>query len=369
MLTALIFSAVMFGSRQDAAPATETYTDPQLGLSFAHPKSWVLEKQNSGKGKQKQKPDKAESQIIHFRIPIPGAVEDAELQVMRASFSGSPDEWDQIQLVANKNEHRQVDRQWQQEILGVPMLLTRISSNDNGANHTTLTGLLYNDAPNKLLFRLTGPSGDFDKAQYEFDQAMQTLRTTNNELPKAQDPDHPAIVKKKADDKGLKHVIIGPPPPPAVRLAPVVVPVVVATKNVQLRIPKGWFADHVDGSTVTLKTSELPYPVKVKLASALDSDPAGSALLTASAASLADFTSVDRREDEGPIMNTGGCAVIGVWRTGKGANGAMVSLDAAAAEGDFYLIATCRPTPGPTFPTQRKALEELLHQISIVPAP
>src|SRR5579862_3465383 len=109
MLTALIFTLVAFGPRQDAAPATETYTDKQLGLSFAHPKTWILEKVNEaktkGKGK-KPKEDKADSQIIHFRIPITGASEDAELQVMRASFSGSPDEWEQIQTVANKNEHR-----------------------------------------------------------------------------------------------------------------------------------------------------------------------------------------------------------------------------------------------------------------------
>jgi hypothetical protein len=368
MLTALIFTAVVFGGRQEATPATETYTDPQLGLSFAHPKSWVLEKQNAGKDKSKKK-DKAEAQIVHFRIPIAGASEDAELEVMRASFSGSPDEWEQIQTVANKNEHKTVDRQWQQEILGVPMLLTRISSNDGGSNHTTLTGLLYNDAPSKLLFRLTGPSGDFDKVQYDFDQSLQTLRTTSNELPKAQDPDHPSTASKKVDPRGLKHVLIAPPPPPPVKLAPVAIPVVVATKKVELHVPKGWSAEKVDGSTVMLRTPELPFPVQVKLASALDSDPAGSALLAASGASLVDFTAVEHREDVGPITNAGGCQVIGIWRTGKGANGAIISLDAAAAEGDFYLIATCRPTPGPTYLAQRKVLEDLLQEFSINPVP
>lgn len=369
MLTALIFSAVVFRPAMQDAQNTQNYTDPQLGLSFAHSSAWILEKPNVPKGTKKNR-RKNQDDSVHFRIPLTGAVEDADLVIMRAGFSGPPETWQKIQTDTNTNLHREVERQWQQDILGVPLLLTRINYAENGVNRTTLTGLLYNDAPSKLLFRLTGPASDFDKAQFQFDQAMQTLRTTNNELPKAQDPNAPPSQKTaKTDDRGAKHVLYTAPAPAPPKLAPVVIPLVVSTKKVELRVPKGWTADHVDGNTLELHTPELPYPLKVKLASTLDSDPPATALLTASADSLKDFTSVVRRDDTKPVVNEGGCAVASIWRTGKGANGELVSMEAAGTCGDFYFVATCRPVPGPSFAAQRKALEQLLQGISIQAVP
>ena len=366
MLITLVISAFVVGQSAQATPGTETYTDSQLGLSFAHPTNWLLEKSNDAKTAKNKK--KKDQQTVDFRIPLAGAVEDADLEIMRASFSGPPETWQSVQTDANKNLHRTVERQWQQEILGVPLLLTRINYTQNGTNRTTVTGLLYNDSPSKLLFRLTGPASDFDKAEFQFDQAMQTLRTTNNQLPTAQDPNRPAK-PTKTDLRGLKHPLFVPPHPTVFKIAPVAIPLVVSTKKIELRVPSGWSATQIEGSTFELHSAELPYPIVVRVSSTLDSDPPGTALLAASAASLGEFTSVSRREDTEAIVNDGGCTVASVWRTGMGPKGTLMTMEAAGSENDFYFIATCRPSPGPSYFAQRKTIHELLQTISIRSVP
>jgi hypothetical protein len=366
MLITMVISAMAIASGQQATPATDTYTDSQLGLSFAHPTTWLLETPNDSKSvKAAKKKKKKDGDMVDFRIPLTGAVDDADLQIMRASFSGTADTWQTVQTDANKNLHRQVERQWQQEILGVPLLLTKINYTENGNNRTTVTGLLYNESASKLLFRLTGPTSDFDKAQYEFDQAMQTLRTTNNELPKAQDPYHPVAKVTKADLKGLKHPLFVASTVHSYKVAPVAVPLTVSTKKIEVRVPEGWSASHLEASSFELQSAALPYPIMVRVASSLDSEPAGTALLNASAASLSEFTSVKRREDTTANVNVGGCTVTSIWRTGTGSKGPLVTMEAAGSQGDFYFVATCHPSTDASNLTQRKAIDELLHAISI----
>ena len=159
MITAFLAAAVMF---QPAKQDTQTYSDIQLGLSFSHPSTWIIEKPLVAKNTKKGRKLASDAGTVHFRIPLTGAVDDADLIIVRAAFSGSPDTWQKVQMDANQNLKRQVERQWQQEILGVPLLLTKIDYSENGSSKVTLTGLLYNDSPNKLLFRLTGPASDFD---------------------------------------------------------------------------------------------------------------------------------------------------------------------------------------------------------------
>jgi hypothetical protein len=348
---------------------TQEYTDPRLGLSFSHPTTWILETANNApapKGGKKVKRLKSDADTVHFRVPLVGAVDDADLLIMRAQYSGTQDTWQKIQQDTNTDLKRTVERQWDQEILGVPMLLTRISYTENGSPKTTLTGLLYNDSESKLLFRLTGPTGDFDKAQFQFTEAMQTLRTTTNALPKVQDPDHPGE-KVPIIDRGAKHPIFSPPPPPKPILAPVAVPLVVSTKQVILRLPRGWAATNINGSTLDLKSSELSYPVRVQLFSVLDSDPPGVALSKASAVSLAGFSTVESRHDTPVAPNQADCLVTSIFRTGSSAKGKILSYDALGKSGDFYFLAAAMPKPGDqvSIDSQKKSLAKLLDTISI----
>jgi len=338
---------------------TQTYSDPDLGLSFTHPSTWILNSADpKTKGHRKHKKD----DTVDFKVPIQGSDQSADLMIMRASFSGSAEVWQEVQADANKNMKRDVQKQWQEEILGVPLLMTKIGYTDKGETKTTVTGLLYTATADKFLFRLTGPATDFDKAQYEFDNTMQTLHTLDNTMPKAQEANKPV---EKEDDRGLKHIIINFAPPPKFRLAPVAVPLVVSTKDVVLRVPKGWVAKDVKGNTLVLDNPELGYPIQITVSTALDSDPPSVALSKASGLSLQDFQTVTKRYDTPVSVNGGGCTIQATWRDGAGAHGKLMSMDAAGVSGDFYFIATCRPVPGPTYLAQKKLIDDLLAQIGL----
>ena len=199
---------------------------------------------------------------------------------------------------------------------------------------------------------------------------METLRTTDNTLPKAQDPNAaPTKKEPKLDPKELKHPLFMPPAVAKTKPAPVAIPLVVSTKKVEVHVPEGWTAEHVSGSSFALRNAALPYTLDVRIATSLDSDPPQTALMKTSAKSLADFDKVDRREDDPIAANQAGCVVTSIWRQGSNAKGRLASMEAAGVSGEFYFVITCKPSSGPDFLLQRKIIEALLDRISIETVP
>lgn len=365
MRIALLLAAAVLAPMQ--TPETKTYADPQLGLSFTYPGTWALQTPPPQKGK-KGKP-KADEQTAVFKLPIAGSSEQAELTVVRAGFSGSPDTWQQVQLDANKNLKREVTRQWQQEILNVPMLLTRINYSDGGVSKTTLTGLLYSATPLKLLFRLTGPSGDFDKVQYEFTTAMESLRTTSGKLPTEQEAGKPVEPAKPAPDpRELKHPLIDPTAvvvkhKPLIK-APELVNFSVGAKKVALRYPKSWTVSDVKGATLTLHNPRLSGAIQLSGFSTTDAVSPQNALIDAAAHSLAGFDTAER-EDQPAKANLAGTPVAVVWRYGKAGKTELGTVDFVITSGDYYVVGSYKSKPGTSFGGERKAIKELVSSVSV----
>ncbi len=349
-----LLASVLLSFQGAPPPQTATFTDKRLGLSFDHPATWIV-----------GKPEKNSTKV---RIPIAGTTESADLEIYRGAFASPPDIWQTSQLRLNEQLRRRVTRQWEQEILGAPMLLTRIEFEAAGRPMNTLTGLFYTRSPEKLLFRLTAPASEFDKAQYEFETAMQTLRTVSGGLPQAEDPD------RRPDPQAPAQKPAEPPPPrrrletnaPTVKLvkAPVVIPATVSERNVELRVPSGWTAEAGDGGGMTLRHPSLSSQIRLSLHSTLDSEAAMRTLLRASGESLKDFQKVSTRQEDEPKANQAGCTVVAIWRTGVAASGNLTTLDATGAMGEFYFLVSYRPQNV----ADRKLLEALLNAVSIEPA-
>lgn len=343
-------------------PETRTFTDAALGLSFAHPATWVTVPQAPGSGK---KPKKDDGTVV-FSIPSTTGGNPTELTIVRASFSGAPEKWQQIQADSNRNMKRDVERQWQQEILGVPLLLTRIGYVQEGIEKTTVTGLLYNAAPYKLLFRLTGPSASFDAAQYQFTQAMESLRTTNDALPSAQEPDKPIAAPNEGPDK--RHTLfarqkIDP------KAAPVALAVAVGGRKMLLRVPEGWTLEKEENDVAVLRHPEVKGAVSVKLFARSTAPQPTEALMTAANASLDEFKSVALREDTPGEPNRAGNPVLAIWRKGEGTSGPYAALDAVCVAGDYYLLFSARPTPGNALREERGKVQTMLDAVGLEPAP
>ena len=383
-MTALTALTVLLSAAQDPTPQTpgvQTFTDTALGLSFTHPGTWTRvavpppAPEPGGRKpiipnpfKKKSPPKKPDEGTVVFSIPGANGAAPSELTIVRASFSGAPEKWQQIQADANRNQKREVERQWQQEILGVPLLLTRIAYTKDGTATTTLTGLLYNAAAYKLLFRLTGPTASFDAAQYEFTQAMQTLRTTDDTLPKVQEPDKPVAPPPGAPTPDQKHALFQKPKAKP-KVAPNTLNVAVGDKKMLLRVPDGWTLDKFDGNTATLRNPEIKSPLTVKLFPIGTATPPTDALMAAANASFEEYKTVSLREDSPGTPNKAGNPTLTIWRKGEGKSGPLASVDAVVVVGDYYMLIAGRPTPGPDLDAEHKTIQSLIDVLGLEPAP
>ena len=347
------------------APKVVTFNDTHLGLLFDHPPTWVVEKH-----KKSHTTSKSEQGVTVMTLPTASSPNGATLEIFHARFASTPDIWQTVQERSNEQLNRTIDRQWQQDILGVPLLLTRISYTDKGASTTTLTGLLYTRTHEKLLFRLTGPTPDFDNVQYAFTTAMQTLRTVDGVMPVEEDPDHPLPAAKKGDPLPAPRIpIMQDVKPPKPYMAPNTLKLVISARPVVFRYPNDWEVEKTAGNVVTFKGDDLSAPVTLTFQSDLDSDTPANTLMTLTSQDLSLFDSVTLRLDTPSAANRAGCSISTVWRTGKTAKGHLYTFQATAQEGDFYVVADFHGTDEDSAKDDKKTLEKFLSMVSLQAKP
>jgi len=360
MKIALLLAAVCSLSFQQDVPMA-TFTEPFVGFQFNYPKAWTITKTK-----------RKENWRSVFAIPLEGTSETAQLEVDRTEFHSSTDLWQTIQVRANEQLHRQVVRQWSQEVLGVSMLFSRIDYTDHGTPTSAVLGLFYTRTNEKLLLRLTSPTTSFDKVYSDFNRVLETLRQTDGKLPEEDDPNVELVVDKKlekapVEPHALSSTTTGKKT--KVKAPPVTVDIVVSLKKVMLRMPLGWTAEKIKGNTLDLREATLSAPLHVQLFSILDSDPAMAALTKLSASHLDDFDKVATREDSNPTANQAGCTVASVWRLGSNAKGQIVTCDAMGSNGNYYLLFSYRQTDRTQYKPDRKLIDLLLKQINLESAP
>lgn len=356
-------TATQTGTAQ--TPKLVTFNDQRLGLLFDHPATWIVQKHRKGHATSK-----SEQGVTVMSLPTATSPTGATLEIFHARFASTPEIWQTVQDRSNEQLNRTVDRQWQQDILGVPLLLTRISYTEKGVATTTLTGLLYTRTHEKMLFRLTGPTAEFDDVQYAFTTAMQTLRTVDGVMPVEEDPDHPLPPAKKGDPLPAPRIpIMQDVKPPKPYIAPNVLKLVISTRPVVFRYPNDWEVQKVAGNVVTFKGDDLSEPVTLTFQSTLDSDTPANTLMTLTSDDLGKFNSVSLRLDSPTLPNRAGCSISTVWRNGKDAKGALYTLQATGQQGDFYFVADYHGTDEGSAKDDKKALEKFLSMVSLQAQP
>lgn len=334
-----------------------TFEDAVTSLRFSYPKEWQYSRTKKGEST--------------FLIPIENTSERAVLTVTPARFRSEAEVWQLSQVGFNKALKREVERQWEEEVLGVPVLLTKATYTERGSTKVTVTGLFYTLGYDKLLYRLTASPAEFEKVDYQWRQVMQTLRTVDGSMPMKEDQNvqlPPPPGKDDVSHPTIPRQISGPPKVKAV-LAPEAGTVEMNGTKVHLHVPAGWSVSAAGDRAFTLTNPNVPNPVTVTLASQLESDAPPTALLKASAASLNDFTKVDKRDESHPRVNRAAATVVQVWRTGTGANGALATFEAFAQTGDTYALVATRVSDAGRFAGARKALDGLMQELSVSTGP
>ena len=348
MKTALLLLAtIVIGAVQD----TSTYTNPDINISFTHPKTWVVEKPKNN--------------ITKIHIPIDG--DWAELQIHSSVYFSESERWQEVQIDLAKAQRRELQRQWQETMIGVPLLLSRTQWKDGETEMSRMTGLLYSATRKKLLFHLTARVVDFDKAEATVREALQTMRTIDGVMPKPEDP------MRDKDPKMLDLTLKNPPlimrPQVSAKKTFVKAPVVVLVKaggqDVSLRLPAGWTATKGAGEALTISNPKLSAPVSVTVHSTLDSATPESAILKSANDGLSAFQKVDKRLDNIVAQSGAGASVITVARIGTGTGGPLMTLEATGRTGDMYWMLKSRWTSDQAYKADMKLIATLLDEMSV----
>lgn len=348
---ALLLSLVIaFGQGEP----TETYKNPDLDLAFNHPKSWKFQKQRSGG-------DKA-------IIPLSSG-KTATLEVYDVVFASDRGQWQDLQKQFLTQLHRDVVRQWQEEILSVPLLMTLGQFEAKGTNTSILSGLLYSRTPRKFVFRLTSPSEEYSNLEVQLRTSLQTLRTLDGKTLTAEDPaalhtDEDFKVKPVQEPEKAMPVGESRSKPKVVR-GEKTADGRTGGVDVRLYFPKDWTGAAISPTEFKLVGPEK-LEIRASIASILDSPPQRAALTLSAAKSLDGFETVSKRDDYEATSKTG-ALVMWVSREGLFSKKPVASFDAAGRNGDFYWVFSWSGKPTDT--AKLKALEALAQGMSLEPKP
>lgn len=349
----------LVGSGIALAQDLKPYDVPDLGMSISYPKSWGVVWNKK-------------LEMTTFTIPLGSSGSTARADVFASATRDSIDVWQEVQVRVNGAMQREIERQWQEEVLGVPMLYTKLRYVAGSEATTTLIGLLYASSPRKFHFRLTAPSAGFEQAEAEWRNVLVTLRTASGSLPT---PEDPTLAPKTDPFKKPEKVL---PPVPTVSLKPNSdapqqkrpgeVSLTAKTGNTEVRvwIPKGWIANWSDG-VWKLSRPDFSSIVILEPASMLDSPKPEAALSKASAKRLEEFTQVELREEPKPRRNAAGAILAWVERHGKTTDGFFATIDAVGRSGDYYWRVGIECRDGKNFSRERGEIMKLLDKITIEP--
>ena len=316
-------------AQEPARVKTTTFADPLLNLQFDHDSKWKLVPPVKKKGL------KPLTDRTTFTYPIEGGTLPVILEVVRAQFNAKPELWQELQVQAAQQLHREVTRQWQQEVLGIPTLFTRTTYKEGDDRMASLSGLFYMRGPRKMLLRLVCEESVLDKAQGQLILTMESLRTIDGSTPQPEDPE------RKADPNEAKSRVV--PISNSSTTSGVTAmakltnscAVSIANRSYSIKTLSNWAAATKD-AMVTFTEIKTGQKFTGEVRSTLDSEAPDASLAKLATERLAKFDKVSLREDfseKSPF----GCAISSVLRHGSDAKGVLIIGDTVVVSGDIYL--------------------------------
>lgn len=347
----LIAFALLLGAAQDA-----TYENSKLGLAFTYPSTWNRTETKTG---------------TTFDLALSNN-RKAKLEVFDVDFRASVEIWQDVEKRTAEQLKQTLEKQWQEEILGVPLLLSKTVVKDEDQTTITMSGLLYSATARKLRFRLSADPAAYDEAELAWRNVWTSLRTISGDLPAGESPErNPEVIpttkpptvfpKEKQKPKGKG---------PQIALSELAT-ATIGGKSYKASAPAGWtFKPAQDGPGV-LSAASLSGSASLRFQSLVGEEVPGRVLLRESAVSLEKFTEVERRLDKGPFANASGSVVAWTYRVGKDAAGALMSFEAMglSADGKAAWVLAYRSNNAAAFEKDRMALEAFVGALRFEAAP
>jgi len=349
MAISIIITASLLGLTQD----NNLVQNWELGLQYSLPKEW---KSTTKKG------------ISTYIIPIEGGT--AKVDLSAAMFHSEMSQWELIQSTMATQMKRTLENQWREEMLSVPLLLTKTNYSLKDQPTTALSGLLYSATPRKLLFNLVCDSNLYPAAESKWREVLLTFRTIDGKMPTSEDPNRkvdPAEFKN-SNPKANRVVKLDPgrTKQKAYVKAPQAVEIETAGRMAILCFPKEWTAETLPNSQAVLKHPSIEDPVMIQAYSTLDSPTLERTLLSVAAGSLDEFTKVLKREETRPSTNAAGASVRQIWRFGTDNKSGLSTCIAGGQTDQLYWVLTYKHS-GVLKSNMRKLVEGLVQAMSLEP--
>src|SRR4051812_31553063 len=99
----MLFAVIALPQQPTAQADTATYINSRLDLRLSYPKTWQVSTNKKG-----------ETRVL---VPVEGSSEKALLEIFPVSFRSDASVWQLSQVGVNKTMKREIDRQWQEELL------------------------------------------------------------------------------------------------------------------------------------------------------------------------------------------------------------------------------------------------------------
>lgn len=344
MLTIAVCIAL---SEQVSQQGTKVYRDPAMGLTFQRPANWEFKKNKYGE---------------QFEFSVADG-SFAVVQIFKTKFRQTTETWQDLQSQVATQMNRKVTKQWEEQILGVPLLMTRIEYSENSTEKATIVGLLYSSTQEKLNFRINSSFATIDEAENSWRQALLSLRTLSGELPKKDDPTKP-LIKADVNEKGQRIVRyreedIKPTAKPANGAT-----IFALGRKVAVVLPKGWTIEQ-SGDEAILKSPSFSTPIVLTIIPG-GAPHAETAISESNSQSISGFHVVSLREESGWKRNKVGAQTISSMRTGKVSHGKTLSvlILAGTYEGLVWHYQYSN-TDEKQFKSDKKLLDDLIQNLNL----
>lgn len=339
--------------------SAQTFQDKETGLAFSYPSTWEYRK---------------ERLYSVFQIPLAEG-RKANVQVLNVSFRQEQAAWQTAQADVAKTMNRTVERQWDEVILGVPLLLTQLSFKEGDASMSSLVGLLYSRSGSKLSFRLTSQAEGYTEAEGLWRNSLNSLRTLSGDLPTTEDPNKPPTTQpiRQPNEPRVTNIPTPKVKPPKLPKGVRQEPMEVLGQKLQITLPRQWTLVKKESSYVLTREGWNGEVL-------LDFGAGGllemrKAVINMSNDKGASFASIAFRSEKGPDLNAAGASIFQIERRGKlkgegeTAGPEEMHLTTGGHAGLYYWVTFLGSQPGRSQRTATDHLKELHKVLNLAPQP
>lgn len=168
-LTTTVLASILLGMGQEGEK-TKTFKDPATDLIFDYPQSWGM---------------KTDKYATTFTFTVKN--QSVLVRLLRTDQRYPAGHWQSSVKMVEETNKNEVLKQWEEELLGVPLLLTRYREQKGAVRSIVLVGLLYARTAEKMSFRLISPEPVADEAEAVWRNVLMSTRTVSGKLPEKED--------------------------------------------------------------------------------------------------------------------------------------------------------------------------------------